>query len=295
MYYLLAASLIWAFSFGLIKHVLVGHGLDPFFVAFIRLGLSAVAFAPLLRVRGLAAPRLAQLAALGAVQYGLMYMAYMWSYTYLDAYEVALFTVFTPLYVAVGACLASRRFRAQTVAAAVAAIVGTIILIWNRPERGPALIGIGLVQVANICFAAGQVWYRRLMAAIQADAAVRGTDAPRDYAVFAVLYAGAALVAALPVVLRGMGETATFGGAQAVTLLYLGLVPSALGFYLWNAGARRTRVGALAAMNNAKVPLAIGVSLLVFHETADLVRLVLGAAMLIAAVVWGGRRAEGEP
>ncbi|MCB1184938.1 EamA family transporter, partial [bacterium] len=46
MAWLWAASFLWAFSFGLIKGQLTGF--DPVVVAAARLGLAAVAFAPLL-------------------------------------------------------------------------------------------------------------------------------------------------------------------------------------------------------------------------------------------------------
>ena len=50
--------------------------------------------------------------------------------------------------------------------------------------------------------------------------------------------------------------------AQWWTVVYLGLVPSGLAFFLWNVGATRVGVGALAVMNNLKVPLAVAVALL---------------------------------
>ena len=51
MLFLLAASLLWAFSFGLIKGQLAG--LDPVAVASTRLLLAAVVFAPLMLRRPL--------------------------------------------------------------------------------------------------------------------------------------------------------------------------------------------------------------------------------------------------
>ena len=42
--------------------------------------------------------------------------------------------------------------------------------------------------------------------------------------------------------------------------------------------------GTLAVFNNAKVPLGVACSLLFFGETADLPRLAVGGALLIAAV-----------
>ena len=51
MIYLLAVSLIWAFSFGLIKGNLVG--LDSNFVSFVRLFISFLVFVPFLKIKNL--------------------------------------------------------------------------------------------------------------------------------------------------------------------------------------------------------------------------------------------------
>jgi len=87
MWALLVASLIWAFSFGLIKTQLAG--VPPHLVAFLRLGLSTLLFAPWCRPGRIPRRTLAGLLLCGAVQYGLMYIAYLASFGYLKASEVA--------------------------------------------------------------------------------------------------------------------------------------------------------------------------------------------------------------
>ncbi|MCV6614179.1 MAG: EamA family transporter, partial [Cellvibrionaceae bacterium] len=73
-------------------------------------------------------------------------------------------------------------------------------------------------------------------------------------------------------------------------LIYLGLIASGLGFFLWNKGATQISPGVLAAFNNAVVPLAMFASLFIFGEAKggsaeDLVRLGLGSALIIAALL----------
>jgi len=273
---LLVASLIWAFSFGLIKTQLAG--VPPHLVAFLRLALSALLFVPWFRPRQAGGRLLAQLAALGAVQYGAMYLAYLASFAYLKASEVALWTIFTPIYVVLIADAATRTFRRRNLAAAALSVLAAWLV--SPPHGGTALAGIGLVQVSNLCFAAGQVWYRRLVP-VSADV--------RDRDVFAALYFGGALLAAVPVavdtgMLRALGAlTAT----QIATLAYLGLIPSGLGFFLWNAGVRRSSEGAAAVLNNAKIPLAILVSWLLFEplpSLANLIRTLFALALITAAL-----------
>ena len=276
---LVAASLIWAFSFGLIKTQLAG--VPPHLVALLRLVLSALLFIPWFRPRRIDRRTLALLVAIGAVQYGLMYLAYLASFAHLKASEVALWTIFTPVYVAVLADAAAGTFRRRNLTAAGLSVLAAWLV--SPGVTGVALVGVGLVQVSNLCFAAGQVWYRRL---------VPMTSGLRDREIFAALYLGGALLAAVPVGMgTGMlGAFSALSSVQVATILYLGLIPSGVAFFLWNAGARRTSDGTVAVLNNVKVPLAILVSWVVFeslpsgaHLTRTLIALgVIGAALWIA-------------
>ena len=58
--------------------------------------------------------------------------------------------------------------------------------------------------------------------------------------------------------------------------------------FLFNAGARRVDVGTLAVFNNAKVPLAILASALVFGERVDWARLGVGGGVIGLALVLSG-------
>ncbi|MFM7261548.1 MAG: hypothetical protein ACKO3W_13190, partial [bacterium] len=44
---------------------------------------------------------------------------------------------------------------------------------------------------------------------------------------------------------------------QWLTLIYLGVGASGVGFFLWNVGATKVAPATLAVMNNAKVPLGV--------------------------------------
>ena len=78
MFWLVIVSVIWAFSFGLIKGQLTG--LDSNFVAWARLLISMVVFLPFLRLDKLTRKTVWQLFITGMLQYGLMYAAYIYSY-----------------------------------------------------------------------------------------------------------------------------------------------------------------------------------------------------------------------
>lgn len=276
MLLLIVVSLIWAFSFGLIKRHLAG--VDSTFVTAARLGMAFVVFLPFLRLRGLRLRSALTLAVIGAVQFGVMYLAYIESFRYLRAYEAALFTITTPLLVTLLADALDHTFRPKALAAAVLAVLGTAIVVLKATDLKVTLVGLGLVQLSNAAFAVGQVFYRRVRA--------RHPEL-RDREIFALLYGSACAVAVGAMLVQRVPFSAT--GPQWLTLAYLGVLASGVGFFLWNIGATQVRSGTLAVMNNAKVPLAVAVSLLVFGESASLPAL-LASLALMGAAVWLAER-----
>lgn len=277
---LLAASLLWAFSFGLIKGEL--SAVSPLAVAAGRLTLAAIIFLPL-SGRGVRDKRLRWSAAgLGVLQFGLMYVLYIASFRWLAAWVVALFTILTPLYVVLMAEAGKGRRRASTLAAALLAVAGAGLVTARGVPAGGGWIGIVLLQGANVCFAAGQLMYGRL----------RRRGEAGDCALLAWMYTGAAVATVLAAVTAGMFGTSPWTGwdrRALLVLLYLGVLPTALGFYLWNRGAARTSPGVLAAANNLKVPLAVLVSWLVFGERAADAQTLAGMALLVVALVVADR------
>jgi drug/metabolite transporter (DMT)-like permease len=269
---LLLVSLLWAFSFGLIKH-LSGGGIDGTFLSATRLGLALLVFLPFLRLRGLAPRTAFALAGIGAVQFGLMYLAYNESFRFLAAHEVALLTLTTPVFVTLLADAFDRTLRIRALLAAFLSVLGGAAIVVKSVPTAGTVTGVVLIQLSNLAFALGQILYRRLRAK---------QPALRDRDVFALLYAGAFVVALAATFTRDISVDLTT--PKLLVLLYLGLIASGLGFFLWNLGATRVTAGTLATLNNAKIPLAVAVSLVVFGESADLPRLALSATLMGAAV-----------
>jgi len=273
MTYLIAASLVWSFSFGLIKHELTG--LDFNFVAWVRLTLSFAVFLPFVRLRKVGRRLRVRLLLLGVVQYGLMYMSYIYSYRFLAAYEVAVFTIFTPVYVTLINDLFKRRFHRMFLLTALLSVVGTAVIVCSGSGIRGATVGILILQFSNMCFAFGQVWYRMIM-----DKA----EGVRDRDVFGIMYLGAACFTLLACGATTPWLELHLTATHMWTLLYLGVVPSGIGFFLWNVGARKTNAGTLAVLNNAKIPLAVLCSLVVFGEHANMARLLVGGLIIAVAV-----------
>jgi drug/metabolite transporter (DMT)-like permease len=285
---LLAATLLWALSFGLIRHHLTG--LDPTFVAWARMLLALPVLLPFVRWRELSCwpgppgQVAARLAGVGAVQYGLMYTGYIAAFGFAAAHEVALFTVTTPLYVSLIFDAYAGRVDARNLGLAGLAVVGAVILQPRGLAWSDAWVGFCLVQGSNVCFAWGQVAYRRLR---------RQAPAARDHAVFAWLYLGGLAVTTVTTTIAGgWTSAAQVSAGQGLVLVYLGVVASGLGFFLWNRGAVAAPAGALAVINNFKIPLAVVAALTIFGEQADLWRLCLGGGVMLAAAALAVRRGE---
>lgn len=273
MLYLLLVSFIWAFSFGLIKQL---SGLDSTAVGVVRLGLSALVFLPFLKMAAASPRHRLTLGLIGALQFGLMYLLYLRAFHYLQSFEVALFTITTPLYLLLIEALLRRRFEQTFWLAALLSVVGAAVLVWKKGAiNAPSLTGLALIQASNLCFAAGQVAYRRIRETMTTVA---------DSSVFGWLYIGALISTGVASLAMGSWSNFFPSSVQWAVLIYLGVLSSGLCFFWWNRGATRVNAGSLAAMNNAKVPLGVACSLLFFEEHADWTRLAMGGGLLAVAV-----------
>ncbi|HEY8932371.1 MAG TPA: EamA family transporter [Rariglobus sp.] len=273
---LLFVSLLWAFSFGLIKGRLTG--LDPVAVSVVRLAFAAIVFLPFLRPRALPRRDVVTLASIGAIQFGVMYMLYTAAFAHLKAHEVALATILTPVYVALLDAAVENRTRWRHMAAAALAVVGAGVLIWKNRTSDTIVTGFLVVQGANLCFAAGQVAYKRIRPTLP-----KGVN---DAGLFFWPCLGAVAVTAITSLFLTDWTGFRPAAAQWGVLAYLGILASGLGFFLWNYGALRVNTGTLAVFNNAKVPLGVVCSLLVFGEKPEsLFRLALSLGLLVLAVL----------
>ncbi|MEH6447308.1 MAG: EamA family transporter [Oleispira sp.] len=275
MWRLIAVSIIWAFSFGLIKGKLTG--LDSGLVASIRLILCFLCFAPFLFKVSQQNMRL-RLMALGVVQFGIMYLAYIKSYQFLPGYLVAVFTIFTPFYVIALNVIFDKgsrdsRVLAMALGAVALSVVGAAVIVFKTPGQEAFFIGFLILQLANIAFAIGQWNYQRW--------ADQGSNAGN----MAWMYFGAALFASLVSFPQLDWPNVSISDEQIVVLLYLGVIASGLCFYLWNSGSKQVSPATLAVMNNGYIPIAVIASIVLFSEEADLVRLGVGGSLILLSVV----------
>ena len=274
MIYLLLVSIIWAFSFGLIKTNLAT--IDPVLVTVIRLFFASIVFLPFLRIKKLNKSLCITLLIIGSIQFGLMYIFYNIAFQYLKAYEVALFTIFTPIFVSINSNIMDKKWNNSYILTSIMAIIGTGIIVQTQFNRPGLIGGFLIVQLSNLCFAFGQVRYRKIM---------RAHENISDKEIFAIPYLGGLLTAALISIFFVQWNSVIISPGQWLNLIYLGILASGFGFFMWNLGARRTNIGALAIFNNLKIPLSISVSLVFFQEKANLPNLIIGGVIVLIALL----------
>ncbi|MBR2514968.1 MAG: DMT family transporter [Halomonas sp.] len=274
MGYLVGVTALWAFSFSLIGVYLAGQ-VDSYFAVLVRVTLAMLVFLPFLRPSLLRGKQRLALMALGAVQLGVMYVFFYQSFLLLSVPEVLLFTIFTPVYIALLDDLMFGRFTPIYLVTAVLAVLGAGVIRYDGVDSG-FWVGFLVVQGANLCFAIGQVGYRRLAA-----------DLPPTlpwHSVFGWFFVGAMAIALPAFLLFGNTAALPTTSVQWGVLAWLGLVASGVGYFAWNQGATKVDAGTLAVMNNALVPAGLVVNLVIWNRDADITKLILGAVIMVASL-----------
>lgn len=273
MLLLILTTILWAFSFSLIGVYISGQ-VDTWFAVLIRIVLAFVVFVPFLRWRSVSFRQAFLFMLIGACQLGTMYIFYYQSFLYLTVPEVLLFTIMTPVYVTlIYDLMSQRRLRFGYLFTALLAVIGAAIIRYDHLSS-QFWLGLMYVQGSNICFAIGQVGYKRLMEVY---------PMPQRNA-FAWFYAGALVVAVIGWTLFGdMGKLPTTS-LQWGILVWLGIGASGLGYFMWNYGATQVDAGTLAIMNNVLIPAGLLVNFALWQQSVDWPRLLIGGSVIIISV-----------
>lgn len=274
MPYLLAVTVLWAFSFSLIGEYLAGR-VDSDFAVLARVAVAALVFLPFTLWRGLPRRLLAGFWLAGALQFGVTYLCLYRSFQVLTVPEVLLFTVLTPIYVTLLDDALARRFNPWALVAALVAVGGGVVIRFERLE-GEYLTGFLLLQLANLTFAAGQVLCRQLLLRYP-------TEQPL-HRFFGHFFLGAMLLVVPSFLLFGDPDKLPQTALQWGILLWMGLFATALGLFWWVKGSVKVDAGTLAVLNELHVPAGLLVNLLIWNRDADIPRLALGGAIILASL-----------
>jgi drug/metabolite transporter (DMT)-like permease len=304
MVWLLLASLIWAFSFGIVKNLTIS--VDPFVVNLIRIGIATIFFIPwqLIHFRFATQknrspqPQTDQRALqlnyrrafiCGAIQLGLMYGPYTLSFRFIKAHEVALFTMTTPLIMAIF-FIPSQLSRSKDgglmygirlATAILLATAGGVAATYQDTVSDSLMIGAILVQLSNLFFALGSFYWTKWFTPSTENGAVLMTP----------FFAGALVASAILFALFSK-KFELPNTQQFAQLLWLGAVSSGIGFFLWNKGAINVSGIILSIANNLKLPIAVLVSIVFFGEKTSVGPLVFGILLIVLALQLGSVHQE---
>lgn len=273
MPYLIIVTFIWGFSFSLIGVFL--SDVNTSFSAFSRILLASLLFLPFLKWSQVSNKLKIKLMTIGAIQIGLMYLFYYSSFKYISVPDILLFTIFTPLYISlIYDWMTLKRIKLNSLLLILFAIFGAALIRYQIPRQN-FIVGFLLIQLANLCFAWGQVYYKiqfEKQPFIQKQAIIW-------------FYLGALIVTFIFFLYSNDLQKLPHSWQQWITILWLGLVASGLGYFLWNYGATKVSSGVLAMMNNAVIPVGILINVFLFHQHIHWIRFLSGSAIIILALI----------
>ena len=258
MIYLIIVSILWSFSFGIIKYGL--SEVDSSYISFIR-SLIALLFFSSISIYNIKKFALdLKLISIGALQFGFMYIFYIQSYAYLPAYLIATFTITTPIFIGLASkFIAHQSISKNGIYAISLVIIGSFLMRINFVNPLDYWIGFLLIQFANLFFASGQILFKEWK--IKND----GTDILHN---FSQMFLGATLVTSLFYLFSSSGSN-QLSSENLFALIFLGLISTGLGFLFWNLGSLKVTNDKLAVMNNLIIPIAILNSYFIFGEQID--------------------------
>ena len=127
MIYLILVSILWSFSFGIIKYGL--PGIDSTLISLMRNLIALLFFASLTLYNFKKFSFDIRLVLIGAIQFGLMYILYIQSYQYLPAYLIATFTITTPIFIGIfSQLLDDESFSLNGIFSIILVVIGSLMM-----------------------------------------------------------------------------------------------------------------------------------------------------------------------
>ncbi len=272
MTYLILVSILWSFSFGIIKYGL--PGIDSTFISLMRSLIALLFFASLTLYNFKKFIFDLKLILIGAIQFGLMYVLYIQSYQYLPAYLIATFTITTPIFIGIfSQLLQNKSFSLSGIFSILLVVLGSLMMRFNIVNPLDYWLGFFLIQCANICFAIGQIMFKKWYS--------KNTSVDIIYN-FSQMFFGAVLITSMFSIINStnIGMLNTY---NLFALLFLGLFSTGFGFLAWNIGATKVSNERLAIANNFVIPLAIINSFIIFQEQINFYYFIPGLICFIFA------------
>lgn len=272
MLYLTIVSILWSFSFGIIKFGLTG--VDSIFISFFRSLIAFIFFSSLTLYNIKKFSFDTKLIIIGAIQFGLMYVFYIQSYQYLPAYLIATFTITTPIFVVLfSQALMKESFSKNGILSVILVLIGSLMMRFNLANPLDYWFGFILIQCANMFFASGQIMFKKWHTENSDKDIVHN---------FSQMFFGATIVTSL-FYFQTLDVQNILSTTNLLSLIFLGLCSTGIGFLLWNIGATKVSNTRLAIMNNVVIPLAVLNSFFIFGEDINILLFMPGLICFYAA------------
>ena len=272
MLYVIIVSILWSFSFGIIKFGLTG--VDSIFISFFRSLIAFIFFSSLTLYNIKKFSSDTKLIIIGAIQFGLMYVFYIQSYQYLPAYLIATFTITTPIFVGLfSQALMKESFSKNGILSIILVLIGSFMMRFNLANPLEYWLGFILIQCANMFFASGQIMFKKWYTENSDKDIVHN---------FSQMFFGATIVTSL-FYFQTLDVQNILSTTNLLSLIFLGLGSTGIGFLLWNIGASKVSNTRLAVMNNVVIPLAVLNSFFIFGEDINILLFIPGLICFYAA------------
>lgn len=268
MLYLFIATICFSLSFGLINSQLAS--LPAEFVVFFRLFVATLIFLPFLKKFNL--KTVLSVTLIGILQFGIMYLAFLKAFKYLQGNEVALLTTTTPIFVAIWSVLFGEKFKFIYILCVLMSVFGAGIIVWNNLEFEFIVKGILLMEISNCSFALGQVLWKNFVP-------------EKEVTVMSFAYFGAVLFILPFMFYLGDFSVLSITKNQVLSMIYLAVVPTGIGFWLWNKGTKLVKASMLAIMNNLKIPFGVLFSIFIFSEKIDITNFLIGLMIIVCSII----------
>ena len=268
---LILATIFFSISFGLIKANLAT--LDPNLVSFLRLFFASMIFLPvfILKKNNVTKKDFIQALLIGTIQFGLMFIFYIQAFKFLKGSEIVLLTTSTPFFVLLISSIYSKKIDFIQILLVAIAIFGGFFVVFRENSLNFAILGIVFMELSNLSFALGQILWKK-----QINSSSSALMFPA--------YFGACLLALFSSFLFSKTEIIKITNIQWFSILYLAIIPTGIGFWLWNMGAKKVSETTLSVMNNLKIPIGAIFAILFFKESVKFENFTIGLLLILIAI-----------
>jgi drug/metabolite transporter (DMT)-like permease len=287
-----ATVVLWASAFVAIRSG--GRYFDPGALALGRLLAGSLVLAAVWLVHGLGRggveaggawpPRAAWpgIVCTGVLWFGVYMVALNWGEQHVDAGTAAMIVNIGPVLIAVlGGWLLREGFPRRLLAGLAVSFAGAVVVGLSESGGGRAsLLGVAMCLLAAVAYA---------------TAVVSQKPALRHASALQVTTFGCVLgtVATLPFAGRLVAQAAAAPLSATLTLVYLGVFPTALAFTTWAYALNRTTAGKMGATTYLVPALVVLMSWAILGQTPGVLAFVGGALCLAGVAVSRKRRGSG--